>query len=349
MFIQELLKKLIMGERDGEMLWKIPLGEINCEPITDPSEGVVIASLAENILRCGLLQPILLRKPDDGDSASGRYELIAGRRRLEAVRMLGRTHIQAILLKCTSKQAGVLRLAENLVRKDPHYLELAALLLALERDGWSREKLTLTFSLRADRLDALERLAALPQDQQRAIRSIGIDLENALRLADLADDLRRAVLHKCVTSPSTDPAELIKDMTVAPDVRLTQTRKVMVSDIRAFQNTVERAIDTMRTAGFDASVCRDDEEESYTFEIRIAKRQGQKLVNGTQADVSRETFAQPKPPRRFSSALNIFEALAEDECEIGMDVSRETLMEGLTKSPKNAEKLELCIDGSRKK
>ncbi|MBQ8287398.1 MAG: ParB/RepB/Spo0J family partition protein [Clostridia bacterium] len=349
MFLQEMLKKIFAGERDGETLWKIPLGEIRSEPIADPAEGVVVASLAENILRCGLLQPILLRKSEDNGAVTERYELIAGRRRLEAVRMLGRTHIQAIVVKCTQKQAGVLRLAENLVRKDPHYIELAELLLALERDGWSRSKLASTFSLRADRIDGLEKLVQLPQEQQRAIRTIGIDPEDALRLADLNDELRRAVLHKCIASPSTDPSELIRNMSVAPDARLTQTRKIMVSDIRVFQNTVEKAIDTMREAGFDASVRRDDGAESYTFEIRVAKRQGRKLCNEPQADVSRGTSTKRKAPRRFSSALNIFEALAEEECEMSDDVPRETLMEGLTKSSKNAEKLELCIDGCEKK
>ena len=345
MVLNELLRKLFVGERDGEPLWKIPLGEIRCEPIADPAEGVVVASLAENILRCGLLQPVLLRKREDAGASAERYEVVAGRRRIEAVRMLGRTHVQAIVVKCSAEQAGVLALSENLVRRDPHYIELAAQLVALENEGWEQDKLSAVFSMKNERIQALEKLIALPQEQLRAIRAVGLTLEDALRLADCPADFRQAILSKCAAVPSVDPSELIKQVCDTADARLTQNRKIMVSDIRAFQNTVERAIDTMRAAGFDAAVRREDGEEDYTFEVRVCKRQGEHLRAKIYEDVSRETSSvNCKPPRRFSAALNIFEALAEDECKIGADVSRETFMDGLKVSKENAEKLELCID-----
>ena len=330
MSFQEFLRTLFAGERDGEVLWKIPLGEIECEPILDPAEGVVVASLAENILRFGMLQPILIRKLDQTGTLGEKYNLIAGRRRLEAVRMLGRTHIQAIVVKCNAKQAEAIRLAENLMRKNPHYLELAKELLALEKDGWTREKMSSIFSIQKDHIDKLEAILLLPPDQLRAIRNIGLEYDDVMRLMDCNDDQRRAILRKCIASPAVTPSELIKQVLETADASLTQTRKGMLRDIRAFQNSVEKAVATMKTAGFDTSICRTDEENCYEFRISVAKTPNVLLNQPFLQNVSRETFPQASSPQaeeplqRFSTATSIFAALAEDECTIQEYVSRET-------------------------
>ncbi len=341
--LNELLKKIITGQRDGEPLWKIPLGEIRSQPLSDPAEGVLVAALAENILRCGLLSPILLRREEGSDGRT--YSLIAGRRRLEAVRMLGRTHIQAIVVKCSDEQAPLLTLSENLVRHDPDYITLAGQLLALESAGWTADRLAAVFALRPDRIDGLRRLVALPADQLRTIRLLGLSIDDALAAADCPDGLRPAVLQKCLANPTEDAGMLIRSVRDTGDIRLTQHRKVMVSGIRAFQNTVEKAISTMQAAGFDTRIAQDEADDSYTYTVRVAKRQGDRLDQPAAAktdSVLRETLS---PPRRFSAALNIFEALADDECSMGWDVSRETSTDGLSISSENAEKLELCIDG----
>ena len=60
MMIKEMIGKILAGERDGTTLWKIAINEIDYPTIADPAEGVTVAALAENILRCGQLQPILV-------------------------------------------------------------------------------------------------------------------------------------------------------------------------------------------------------------------------------------------------------------------------------------------------
>lgn len=343
MSFQELLKNLFAGERDGEVLWKIPLGEIQCDPIVDPAEGVVVASLAENILRFGLLQPILLRKLEESGAIGEKYALIAGRRRLEAVRMLGRTHVQAIVVKCTAKQASAMRLAENLMRKNPHYLELAKALFSLEQDGWSKEKLSTVFSIPTEQIGKLESILLLPSDQMQAIRRIGIELEDLLRLMDCTDEQRRAILRKCITEGVDSPSELIKQVLDTGDVTLTQQRKGMVRDIRVFQNSVEKAIAAMQTAGYQGEIHRIDKEDSFEYRIAITKTPQVQPITPTHNNVSRETSTQT-PAKRFSVATSIFAALAEEECAVNEYVSRETYQTKDEKMLKNQEKLEICID-----
>ncbi len=94
-----------------------------------------IASLAASIERHGLLQPVVVRRRED----SGRegYELIAGERRLRAVRNLGRATIPALLCNGDSEELGLI---ENIQRQDLHPLEEAAAISRLmQRHGYTQE------------------------------------------------------------------------------------------------------------------------------------------------------------------------------------------------------------------
>lgn len=73
-----------------------------------------IKSLAENIRSTGgLLQPIVLRRA--GDS----YERIAGFRRVEALKLLGYSHVPAVVLdEVSDQEAMLIMLSENIQRED---------------------------------------------------------------------------------------------------------------------------------------------------------------------------------------------------------------------------------------
>jgi len=72
-----------------------------------------IMSLANNIKEVGLLNPIIVRQ-----LPSGRYERIAGYRRIEACKLLEMTLIPAIVVRADDKLALLMMLSENLQRED---------------------------------------------------------------------------------------------------------------------------------------------------------------------------------------------------------------------------------------
>jgi len=78
-----------------------------------------LAELAVSIRQQGLLQPILVRPLGD------QYELIAGERRLRAVRSLGHLEIAALVRRYTNEQALEAALIENLQREDITVVEEA--------------------------------------------------------------------------------------------------------------------------------------------------------------------------------------------------------------------------------
>ncbi len=79
-----------------------------------------IDALAESIASEGLIQPILVRKTKDG-----RYELIAGERRLKACKKLGLKRIVACVQEASDVSAAVKGLIENLQRSDLNPMEEA--------------------------------------------------------------------------------------------------------------------------------------------------------------------------------------------------------------------------------
>lgn len=91
----------------------VPLELIDIsEQIRKDFDDENIKELACDILEKGLLQPVLLNPIND------RYQMIAGERRLRAVRLNGATCIPALPVKASSKDALLIQLSENVHRQE---------------------------------------------------------------------------------------------------------------------------------------------------------------------------------------------------------------------------------------
>jgi ParB family chromosome partitioning protein len=118
---------------------RVKLDRIDPSP-RNPRRHLEVAELAASIEAYGLLQPVVLRQ------VGVRYELVAGHRRVAAVKLLGEQHpddarwreIEAVLRQADEDEAYLLTLAENLQRSDLAPREEAAALEVLVRqEGWS--------------------------------------------------------------------------------------------------------------------------------------------------------------------------------------------------------------------
>lgn len=79
-----------------------------------------LQELADSIKTQGLIQPITVRK-----SRAGRYEIVAGHRRLAAVKLLEKETISTLIADITDEQMKVQVLIENIQRSDLNHLEVA--------------------------------------------------------------------------------------------------------------------------------------------------------------------------------------------------------------------------------
>lgn len=79
-----------------------------------------LEELADSIRQYGVLQPLIVRPV-----AEGKYELIAGERRLRASKLAGLTHVPIILRAAGNQSSLELALIENVQREDINPLECA--------------------------------------------------------------------------------------------------------------------------------------------------------------------------------------------------------------------------------
>src|SRR5262245_1184405 len=110
----------------------VPLASIDVSGRNPRRKLSDIDQLADSILSHGLLQPVVVRRSGD------RFELIAGHRRLEALKRIGQEYVPVVIRDADVDAAYVLTLVENLQRADLHPREEAAALETLVRErGWT--------------------------------------------------------------------------------------------------------------------------------------------------------------------------------------------------------------------
>jgi ParB family chromosome partitioning protein len=153
-----------------------------------------LGELADSIAQVGLLQPILVRRVDDG------YQLIAGERRWRAARRAGLTTVPAVVRLSDDTSAVEEALIENLHREDLTALEEAAAYLQLIEDfdlthddvakriGKSRSSVTNTL-----------RLLGLPPEVQRLLADGKLSAGHAKALLGTPDRaLQERLAHRAV-------------------------------------------------------------------------------------------------------------------------------------------------------
>ena len=119
-----------------------------------------ISSLAESISEAGLIQPLLVRPLPDG-----RYELIAGERRLRAAREVGMETVPAVLRSDDDTRRIQTALIENVAREDLNPVDEARACAALVEDlGLSKEDLGRRLGRTRPAVSNLIRLLDLPDE-----------------------------------------------------------------------------------------------------------------------------------------------------------------------------------------
>lgn len=100
---------------------EIPLHAIKTNPYQPRREfdPVKLAELSDSIREHGVLQPILVRRTENG------YELVAGERRLRAAELAGLSKIPAVVGEFTDVAMMEIALVENLQREDLNPMEEA--------------------------------------------------------------------------------------------------------------------------------------------------------------------------------------------------------------------------------
>lgn len=257
--------------KDKVKLVKLPVSKILSNP-SQPRKTFredELKSLALSIEENGLLQPVTVRKE------GGIYYLIAGERRLRASKIAGLREIPAIVADCAPSDSAVLALLENVQRKDLQMFEQANAIVNLLRE-WeiTQEEAAKRLGMSQSYLANKIRLLKLSNEEQMEILEHQLSERHARALLRIDDmTVRQKVLHMVVEKNlNVSQTEELVAAAVQPKTKPKKAKRTFVAkDIRLFINTIDHAVDAMKTAGIQAQTERKETDEYIECTVRIPK------------------------------------------------------------------------------
>lgn len=149
-----------------------------------------LEELTSSIKENGLLQPLLVR-PD----GPGRYELVAGERRLRSVQRLGWQEVPVVVRKVEDEDLLVLALVENLQREELNPLEEAEGYRTLaERFSLTQEEISQAVGKDRSTIANLLRLLKLPPSIRRLLEAGDLSMGHARALLSVVDPVHASNL-----------------------------------------------------------------------------------------------------------------------------------------------------------
>jgi len=146
--------------------------------------------LARSIQEQGVIQPVLVRMVD-----TDRYELIAGERRLRAVKSLGLTEIPAIVRRVADADVLEMSIIENIQREELNALEEAKAYRRLAQEfGHTQDLIASRVGKDKTSISNLLRLLNLPEKIQDYLANNLISFGHAKALLSIHDDKRQELL-----------------------------------------------------------------------------------------------------------------------------------------------------------
>ena len=235
-------------------------------------EEEALRELSESIRSYGVLHPLTVRL------RCGKYELVAGERRLRAARLAGLREVPCMVVDVDLEDAGLLALVENLQRKDLDFLEEARGLQQMIRlFGMSQEEAARRIGRSQSAVANKLRLLKLPEDVLESLRENGLSERHGralLRLPD-AESQRAAletVLEKEMTVAATDAyVDALLASPEPPPRRPEARRSFVMKDVRVFLNSLTHGLDLMKQGGIAAGLRREETEDALILTISIPK------------------------------------------------------------------------------
>ena len=175
----------------------VPVADIQANPFQPRKEfdQQALDDLAQSIREQGVITPVTVRRMPDG-----KYQLIAGERRLRASQLAGLAEIPAYIRVATDGQMMEMALVENIQRENLNAMEIAFSYNALiEECQLTHEQLSQRVGKDRSTITNYLRLLGLPAETQLALSTNQITMAHARSLASVEDtEHHLAILHDII-------------------------------------------------------------------------------------------------------------------------------------------------------
>ena len=203
-------------------------------------DDAALEELSDSIRQHGLIQPITVRKIDNGY-----YQIIAGERRWRAARAAGLTEIPVRIIEADDRQAMELALVENLQREDLNPIEEARGYRTLMQEyGLTQEEAAAAVGKSRPAVANALRLLGLSGDAQSLVEDGRLSAGHARALLPIRDErllmeAAQAVIDKRLSVRQTEA--LAARLAKAPE-RSAPAAPAAVDYIRELERELENAL-----------------------------------------------------------------------------------------------------------
>jgi ParB family transcriptional regulator, chromosome partitioning protein len=236
----------------------IPIEEITPNPYQARKhwDQEKLSELANSIQANGLVQPVLVRKVDNG------YQLIAGERRYRACQLLGKTTIPAIVRYTNDLQQLEWSLVENIHRDDLNPIDRAKAYQAyVSTIGLNQTEAASRLGEDRSVVSNYMRLLDLPIELQEMLIEGKLSMGHARALLSLpSDELRRKLANRA----------LVGRLSV----------REIESQVRRYMNEAERPVSIQRSSHIEEMETRIGGTLGTTVRIDLKRngRQGKVVI-----------------------------------------------------------------------
>ncbi len=180
-----------------------------------------LAELAESIKTYGLIQPITVRKEQNG-----KYEIISGERRWRASQLAGLEKIPAYIREADDQNMHEMALVENIQRQDLNAMEIAISLQRLiDECGVTQDLVASRVGKKRSTVANYLRLLSLPIEVQAALKEDLITMGHAKAIASAPEGKRLSVLKKCIKNELSVRAveDMVRKLSAQPQIKESTT------------------------------------------------------------------------------------------------------------------------------
>jgi len=233
-----------------------------------------LKSLAESIAVNGILEPLAVKKTENG-----KFEILAGVRRFKAAQMANLRRIPCVVHTLDGQNAEIFSLTENIQR---HNLELFEEVNAIDRIikkyDISQTQAAIKLGIEPQVLTNKLKLLNLSPDIRQKITDANLTEHHALALLKLSIPERESTINYIIEnalSLSESEQYISGILNPKPIAKMEVTekplRKQSIGDIRLFYNSLSKLVITLKNSGINANTRKSETAKYIEYKIRIKK------------------------------------------------------------------------------
>ena len=227
-----------------------------------------LEELSENIKENGILQPLTATRLSDG-----RYQLIAGHRRLLAATKAGLVTVPVIVMDKTDDEVAVLAVIENLQREDLNYFEQAMAIQSLMNklnltQAQVGQKLSISQPAVANKLKLLQ----FSKEQQIKLLASSLTERHARAISRLPSEKQdKAIEYIIKNNLNVAATDRYVNSLLSPKPKHKQKKIINIKDIRLFTNSITKAVKLIQSAGVKADYNQQEDDNCIYYQITVPK------------------------------------------------------------------------------